>query len=290
MKYSKLFVCVAGVLALAVSPLPGQDAKSKASIGLTKGPATVQMGKVAQLEVPSGFAFIDGKTYQTLLKRDQEMVSGNEMGLLISSNEELTVVFEFSEVGYVKDDEKDKLNADKLLESYRRGTAEANKQRKEAGRPEIQVVGWDVAPRYDATTHNLEWAIRGMVEGQPILNYDTRLLGRKGVMEVKLIVAPDKLAATLPKFREMLTGYSFHSGESYAEYRSGDKVAKYGLTALVVGGAAVGAAKLGLLTGLLVFLKKGWKLLILGIAALGTAIKKFFSRMTGRRNETIPRG
>ena len=40
------------------------------------------------------------------------------------------------------------------------------------------------------------------------------------------------------------------------------------MPALVVGGAAVGAAKLGLLTGLLVFLKKGWKLLVFAIAAV----------------------
>jgi uncharacterized membrane-anchored protein len=53
-----------------------------------------------------------------------------------------------------------------------------------------------------------------------------------------------------------LTSYSFQTGQTYAEYRSGDKVAKFGLAALVVGGAAVGAAKLNLLTGLLVMFKK----------------------------------
>jgi len=101
-----------------------------------------------------------------------------------------------------------------------------------------------------------------------------------------LIVDPESLQATLPTFRDVLAGYSFQSGNNYAEYRAGDKVAKYGLAALVVGGAAVGAAKLGLLTGLLVFLKKGWKLVVIGIAAVATLFKKFFSSIFSRRDES----
>jgi uncharacterized membrane-anchored protein len=195
-----------------------------------------------------------------------------------ATNEDWAVAFEFRDIGYVKDEDKDKLDPDKLLASIKRGTEEANKTRVAAGHSPIQVVGWDLPPRYDATTHNLEWAIRGMVDGQPLLNYNTRLLGRKGVMEVVLIVDPNQLQATLPKFRQLLDGYSYQTGQSYAEYRPGDKVAKYGLAALVVGGAAVGAAKLGLLTWLLVFLKKGWKLVVIGFAAVASFFKKLFSR------------
>ena len=93
----------------------------------------------------------------------------------------------------------------------------------------------------------------------------------------------------MPTFRELLAGYSFQTGSSYAEYRQGDKVAKYGLAALVVGGAAVGAAKLGLFAGLLVFLKKGWKLVVVGLAALAAVVKKILSSIFSRRNETVPR-
>ena len=64
-----------------------------------------------------------------------------------------------------------------------------------AGRPPLQIVGWEVPPQYNETTHNLEWAIRATVEGKPILNYNTKLLGRKGVMETVLVVDPDELQA-----------------------------------------------------------------------------------------------
>ena len=48
--------------------------------------------------------------------------------------------------------------------------------------------------------------------------------GRKGVMEVVLIINPDNLSATLPKFKGLLAGYSFQTGQTYAEYRPGEQI------------------------------------------------------------------
>ena len=285
----KLLVFTVCGLALAGSAFGSESPAAKPKLNILRGPAKAQLEGIAQIEVPSGYAFLDGKSTRTLMKASGEPVSGHELGFLRPTNAHWSVLFEFSDVGYVKDDEKDKLDADKLLASIKRGTAEANKERVAAGNPLLEIVGWEVPPKYDATTHNLEWAIRATSEGRPILNYNTRLLGRKGVMEVVLIVDPESLPTTLPTFKELLGGYAFQSGNSYAEYRQGDKVAKYGLAALVVGGAAVGAAKLGLFTGLLVFLKKGWKLVVVGLAAVAAFIKKLFTSIFTRRNETITR-
>ena len=274
---------------LAGSHFSARAAEAKPKLNILKGPAQAKLGGIAQLQVPSGFVFLDANSTRALMKASGEPVSGNELGLLEQTNAHWSVIFEFSNIGYVKDDDKDKLDADKLLASIKRGTAEANKERVRAGNAPLEIVGWEVPPKYDPATHNLEWAIRATSDGQPILNYNTRLLGRKGVMEVVLIIDPENLAGTLPTFRDLLTGYSFQTGNSYAEYRSGDKVAKYGLAALVVGGAAVGAAKLGLFAWLAVFLKKGWKLLILAFAAVATFFKKLFAKLTGRQNETVLR-
>ena len=287
MTCSKLFVLAA--FAAAASSLLAQEPKARPKLNLLKGPASAQLGSAARIEVPVGYVFVDAKSIQALLKAQGEPVSGRELGLLKATNEHWSVMFEFSDIGYVKDDDKDKLDPDKLLEAIKRGTAEGNKERVRAGTPPLEIIGWEMPPRYEASTHNLEWAIRASSEGRPILNYNTRLLGRKGVMEVVLIVEPEQLPATLPTFRDLLAGYSFQTGEKYAEFHAGDKVAKYGLAALVVGGAAVGAAKLGLLTGLLVFLKKGWKLVIVAFAAVATFFKKMFTKLTGRSNETVPR-
>ena len=262
----------------ASSAAQGQS-DSNPRLHFMQGPTKVHLGNVAQVDVPAGFVFLDGKNYRAMLKAEGEPVNGDEVGFLHSTNDDWAVAFEFSDVGYVKDDDKDQLeHPEKLLARIKAGNEQANKARIQAGNPAIEVEGWEMAPKYDSETHNLEWAIRGRVEGRPLLNYNTRLLGRKGVMEVVLICEPAQLQETLPKFRSLLAGYTYQSGQSYAEYRPGDKIAKYGLGALVVGGAAVGAAKLGLFAWVAILFKKAWKLVVILFAAIASFFKKLFGR------------
>ncbi|HEX4343799.1 MAG TPA: DUF2167 domain-containing protein, partial [Verrucomicrobiae bacterium] len=235
-----------------------------------------------------GDIFFDGETTRKIMKSEGEPVSGHEMGMIISTNELWSVMFDFSDVGFVKDDEKNNLDADKILASIKEGTAEANKEREAAGRPPLEVVGWEQTPHYDETTHNLTWAIRCSVQGRPLLNYNTRILGRLGVMEVVLICEPDQLPTTLPTYTTLLTGYNFETGQTYAEYRPGDKIAKYGLAALIIGGAGVAAAKLGLLAWVAVFFKKAWKLLIVAVAAIGNWFRRMYAKVTGKKSEPPP--
>jgi uncharacterized membrane-anchored protein len=249
-----------------------------------QGPATAKMGDVAELPVPAGFIFLNGDQTRTMLRSAGDPVSGKELGFLRPTNGEWSVYFEFNDIGYIKDADKEKLDAKKLLQSYKDGTEAANEERNKRGMPPIEIVGWDKEPAYDPATHNLEWCMRARSEGHDFVNYNTRLLGRKGVLEVILVVEPENLAATLPDFRTVIASSQFRSGQSYAEYRPGDKIAKYGLGALVLGGAAVGAAKLGAFTWLALLFKKAWKLLVVGVAAIVGFFKKMFNKITGRED------
>ena len=248
-----------------------------------RGPGKVSLGKHAEINVPEGYQFTAAEGTQRLLQLMGNPTSGAELGFLAPTNMDWFVVFEFNDVGYVKDDEKDQLNADKMLEAIRRGTEEANKERKEMGVPGLTITGWMQPPRYNEKTHNLEWAINGESEGEKVVNWNTRLLGRRGVMEVSLVIDPAALPATMPIYQKLMADYDFKDGERYAEYQQGDKVAQYGLAALVLGGAAVGAAKLGLLAGLIAFFKKGWKLIVIGVIAVAGFVKKLIFG-GGRRN------
>ncbi|MFO1513558.1 MAG: DUF2167 domain-containing protein [Verrucomicrobiota bacterium] len=270
------------VSALLISPLGAQDAPEPRAL---HGPATAKLSDVAQLQVPTGYIFLDGKTTRKMMEAAGEPSSGNEVGFLRPTNGEWSVYFEYDEVGYVKDDEKNKLDAAKLLKAIKEGNDEGNKERKRNGNPPLIIVGWEQEPKYDEKTHNLTWAIRATSEGQPILNYNTRLLGRKGVMEVVLVCDPENLPTILPTFSGLLGDYKFNPGGNYAEYKPGDKVAKYGLGALVLGGAAVGAAKLGLLGPVILLFKKAWKLVIIAFVAVIGFFKKILNKITGNRSE-----
>jgi len=281
---SKAFLCTVVTTVLLASPLAAQDSAGKKP-NVLEGPATAKLGNVAQIELPAGYAFFDGKTTRALMASSGEPTSGNELGLLHPTNAPWSVIFEFSNIGFVKDDEKDKLDPDKLLAAIKAGNDEGNKERERHGNPPLLIVGWEQAPKYDPVTHNLTWAIRATSEGRAILNYNTRLLGRKGVMEVVLICKPEDFSETLPAFNGLIANHHFQSGESYAEFKPGDKIAKYGLGALILGGGAVAAAKLGLLGPVILFFKKAWKLVIVALVAVASFFKKILNKITGNRSE-----
>src|SRR5688572_16520698 len=180
---------VLGALCLAARPAQAADAEASSpldKINWTKGPAKADLKTLAEVQVPEGFVFTGPKGTQKLLEAMGNPTSGSELGFLAPTSLVWFVVFEFSDVGYVKDDDKDKLDADKLLKSIKEGTEAANKYREKMGAAPLHITGWEIPPRYNEQTHNLEWAIRGESEGSPVINYNTRMLGRKGVMEVNL--------------------------------------------------------------------------------------------------------
>lgn len=271
-------------LSLLTTSLYAQEEKRQRPRGL-EGPTTAQLGGVAEILVPVGHVFFDGNATREMMEASGEPVGGNEVGFLSPTNRGWAVYFQYDDTGYVKDDDKDKLDADKLLESIKKGNDEGNKFRKKNGNPTLEIVGWDQKPAYDERTHNLTWAIRATCQGEDIVNYNTRLLGRKGVMEVILVCDSADLKRNLPEFETLLAGYKFSTGETYAEYKEGDKLAQYGLGALVLGGAAVGAAKLGLFAWLAVFLKKGFKFVILGVIAIIAFGKKVLNSFSNKNRD-----
>jgi uncharacterized membrane-anchored protein len=246
------------------------------------GPKTVDLGSVAQLNVPEGYVFLDAKDTRTLQEAMGNVPNGTEVGLVApaSDDESWFVVFDYDAVGHVKDDEKDKIDADGILKGIREGTEKANKVRKEKGISGIHVVGWQQPPTYDERTHNLTWGILGRDDdGGRVVNFNLRLLGREGFVSATLVEDADKIAAARPYLDTILGAFSFKQGNRYAEYRPGDKLAKYGLAALVAGGAGAVAAKTGLLAGLFKILAKGGKAIVLLIVALVAGIGKFLKRL-----------
>jgi uncharacterized membrane-anchored protein len=261
---------------------PDPDAEAKrvlGSIDWTAGPARAEIANHARLDLPPATRFTAGDGTRKLLELLHNPTDGSELGLVTADDLSWFLTFEFSDIGYVKDADKEKLDADEILGSIRAGNEAANEARKERGWAPIQVVGWHTAPFYNKETNNLEWCIKGESEGRPIVNYNTRILGRGGVMSANLMVAPERLEATLPEIKKLLATFTYQEGKRYAEWRPGDKVAKYGLTALVVGGAVGLAAKAGLFAKL----GKLWKPIILALIALGASLKGAIARLFSRR-------
>lgn len=268
-------------LIVAALPILGQETSPGVDIEWSEGPFTAVLGNnLAEVKVTEDFVFADAKATQAALKAWGNPTSGDELGMIspAAEDEDWVLIFEWSSVGYVKDEDKDEINAAKILKGISEGTEAANDARKEMGAAPLHVKGWIQEPRYNSATHNLEWALEAEEEGsgQRVANYNVRLLGRKGYMSATLVADPTSLEQTIPAAEAVLGGFQFQDGQRYADFRSGDKVAKYGLVALVAGGAGAAAMKLGLFAALGKFLAKGWKLLVVGIAGLGAMLKRLF--------------
>ena len=253
------------------SPSPQFGWENFEGVTWQKGPSVGDLGTHAQVKVPEGYVFAGASDTRTIMEANQNPLTGKEMGFVAPAGEEWFAVFEFDDVGYVKDDEKDSLDSNALLDSIRAGTEAGNKERQKRGWPTMTILGWETPPRYNDLTHNLEWAIRAQSEGAPVVNHNTRMLGRGGVMEVTLVIDPAKLAETLPKFKTMLDGFEFKQGHRYAEFRAGDRTAAYGLTGLIVGGGTAALVKSGAF-------KWVWKVLVAGAVGVLALLKKIFSR------------
>jgi hypothetical protein len=158
-----------------------------------------------------------------------------------------------------------------ILDSLKQSTAQANEIRKQKGWTPLEVIDWQQVPFYDAQSHNLKWAVLCAGEGGQSVNYNTRLLCRSGVVSANMILEPRLLLSSLPAYNSLVASIIFNGENQYGSFREGDKVAEYGLVALIAGGVGTTAIKTG-------FFAKYLKPILIGLFA---AIAALFKKLKG---------
>ena len=240
---------------------------------------------IATIAVPKGFTFLESSGAKYVL----EDLWGNQkgqspLGLLFpegstaSNPADYVFVVEYEPMGYVKDDDADKINYDDLLKELRESQAKANIDRKSAGLLTMDMLGWAAKPYYDKERKLLYWAKEYKVEGDEAhtLNYDIRILGRKGVLILQAVSSMAALDSVNKNVNTVLSMVSFTEGNKYSDYNSKtDAVAAWTIGGLVAGKVL---AKVGFFAVILKFLK----FIILGVVAIGGGIWRF---ITGRRKK-----
>lgn len=274
---------LAGTALLLCSSLPAQEEADRISdqnLQYQSGRVVLD-GEIATVTVPEGFKFLDAKQSRTVL----EDMWGNPpdesiLGMLFKKNESplsdnfsYAVTVSFSEDGYVKDDEAKEIDYDELLQSMKDDEEGDNKERTEEGYPPIRLIGWASPPFYDAETKKLHWAKNLKFGDEEIntLNYNIRMLGRKGVLVLNVISDMNQIEAVKRDVPTILASTEFNEGHRYADFNPGiDTVAAYGIGALIAG-------KVFAKAGLFVLLAKFWKLIAIGVVAFGGMLRKLFS-------------
>jgi uncharacterized membrane-anchored protein len=264
-------------------PEPTPPAEAPPQLKWQSGPAKISLGHNLTLDLPETDDFLDTAQGAKLLAKMGRLHNESLCGLVISKNEQhqWLVVIDYDEAGYVKDDEK--IDAADLLKSLRESQEEANKERVAQGFSALTLDGWSEPPHYDRGRHHLIWGLK--VTGKSTsINYNTRILGRRGFVSLNLVTAPEAVATDKSEAEKLLAATTFNKGARYEDFVSKtDKVAEYGLTGLIglgVGAAALKLVKIGLLAkfskvilGVLIAGKKLVVLLFVGIAGF---VKRLF--------------
>jgi uncharacterized membrane-anchored protein len=233
-----------------------------------KGPTTIKMGGNSTLALPEGYVYLDEKNTAKFEELNQNLASGEEV-VVAPQDLHWAAYFVFEDEGYVKDDEK--IDAQAILDSLTEGTEAGNEERKKRGWAPLHVKGWQTPPAYNTETKRLEWATLLESQGREAANFFTKILGRRGYTSVVLVASPQGTPAAISDLNTVLTSYTFNKGETYAEWKPGDKVAAYGLGALILGGGAAAAAKTGLFKGL-------WKIIVVGAIAAAGFLRSLFKK------------
>jgi len=280
--------------ALGLAPAQTQDPKQQefegailaAKAATVTGPSDIKLGEQAVLKLPAGMEYVAQPAAGRLMQAMGNSNDSRLLGLVQSTGEsQWLVVARYEESGYIKEDDARDWNVDELFTSLKEGTAEANKQRKERGFPELEILGWVQKPSYDTAHHRLVWSMAAGTVGQAdaaeqSVNYNTYALGREGYITLNLITARDAIEQDKPAAHALLAALKFNDGKRYEDFNSStDKMAEYGLAALVAG---VAAKKLGLLAVAAAFFVKFAKVLLLGGIGVLALIGKF---VKGRKKD-----
>ena len=149
----------------------------------------------AFINVPPNFKFIEAADARFILEEVWGNLKGQTaLGMLVPANSAASIadyafVVEYEEMGYVKDDDANDINYTDLLKQLKEENAALNKERLAAGISAMHLVGWASTPYYDKARNVLHWAKEYRVEGseENTLNYDVRVLGRKGVLILQAV-------------------------------------------------------------------------------------------------------
>jgi uncharacterized membrane-anchored protein len=254
-----------------------------------------QQGKVtlpnniATLIVPDNFYYLSPADAEKLLVDIWGNVPGSGQdgfGVLFPvdisplADESWAVTIDYEEDGYVSDEDADDIDYDELLSIMKKDTEESSQYRIQQGYEAIKLVGWASAPYYDKAEHKLHWAKELKFGDNELntLNYNIRVLGRKGVLVLNFIAGMNQKELIDSQLNTVLAMAEFNEGSRYEDFDPDiDTIAAYGLGTLVAGKVI---AKTGMLAAALIFLKKFGVIILVGIGAL-------FGKLFKRKQDSV---
>lgn len=234
---------------------------------------------IATLQVPQGYKYLNPEQSKYVMADLWGNPPTETLGMLfpegstIFDDQGYAIEINFEDMGYVDDEDAEDIDYDELLGSMQEDVKENNEARSAAGYAAVDLVGWASPPYYDAVNKKLHWAKELHFEGEEwnTLNYNIRVLGRKGVMVLNFISDMKQLEQVEADLPLILPSVNFNKGYQYSDFDPGiDEIAAVGIGGLIAGKVLAKA-------GFFALLAKFGKFIVVGLIALLGGIRKFFS-------------
>lgn len=277
-------------LAALVAALPAQDSRASQPTLATQRKMTFETGRVvvgrnlATIDLPAGMRYLQAADARHVV----EAIWNNPpdertIGLVVPPDapgadpdkDSWAIIVSYEEDGHVDDADAAKLDYDEILATMKKDALESNAERRRSGYETVRILGWAEPPHYDRVEKKIYWA-KNLEFGRDRdnqLNYDVRILTRKGVLVMQALGEPLQLAEIAKGCKAVLAATTVSAGQRYEDFDPGlDKVAAYGIGGLIAGKLL---AKAGML-----------KLLLKPLLAFGAVVAIVLVRLFGKKKPT----
>ena len=239
---------------------------------------------IASIRIPEGFKYLDAQQSRKVIVDiwgNPKENGDNTLGMIFPKESSVFSSWafnvEYDAIGFVKDDDADDINYDDLLKQMKEEIAEASQERVKAGYKSTELIGWAAKPYYDKQHKILHWAkeLKFGTDSANTLNYNVRILGRKGVLVLNAIAEMGQLPEVNQSLDKVQNIVTFSEGNKYADFDPKmDEVAAWTIGGLVAGKVL---AKVGFFAVILKF----WKIIAIAATGAGAGIWRWIKARFG---------
>lgn len=246
-----LLICLSGapkVMALAredsLNKYDKLDLKEKISASFSYQEGAVVLNNGALLKVPEGFRFLDAGQGSILVQR----LWGNPenpgfLGLLLPKQSSpldkdvLGIEISADSAGHVSEPEARQLNYTALLQEMKQHLDEQNRWRKRNGFCIVTGMDWAIPPYYQPENNTLHLArLLSVDRGEPLLNYEMRILTRKGALCLTAVADAGQLKMIRGLMPALVKKITLPAGQNYRDFNPRtDTFASWSSQMLMVG-------------------------------------------------------
>lgn len=232
-----------------------------------KGPGNYDLGgSHARISLPSGIEIVTGADAERMAFLLNGLELPETVAIAQSRTSDAIVYIDYYDEGFVTDEDWSDIDPDAMLRDISDATEAANAERRRSGMAPMHTVGWLVPPSYDPDKKVARWAIELEENGEHFANIQVIKLGRHGYHQTTW-AGPVRGVDGTPRFLQtMIDSHSCDEGYRYADYVEGDKLAGFGIGALVTATAIGSKPGKGLIAAIfgggILLAKKAWFVIV----------------------------